>query len=186
MEKLPWDYLANQTFVQFPLLVLYKCRLFTLFHFPDFEKSPFRSRLSKSIIAQEIRIFEQSLVSDWSLSDCTETTSFPRLLLLVPTLGRVEGPWEQSWNWVDFVPKWLIWSRHRLLGRLLQSCAGTWLQIRPLTTVPWGNSAQQGPSPLRNLEVLTYWPKLTDEMAGHKINFCCFVLFCSSHSLPFV
>ena len=79
MEKLPWDYLANQTFVQFPLLVLYKCRLFTLFHFPDFEKSPFRSRLSKSRIAQEIRIFEQSLVSDWSLSDCTEATSFPRL-----------------------------------------------------------------------------------------------------------
>lgn len=83
-------------------------------------------------------------------------------------------------------PNWLIWSRHRLLGRLLRSCAGTWFQIRALPTVPWGNSAQQGPSPLRNLEILTYWRKLTDEMAGHKINFCCFVLFCVSHSLPFV
>ena len=36
--------------------------------------------------------------------------------------GRVEGPWEQSWNWVDFVPNWLIWSRHLLLGRLVRSC----------------------------------------------------------------
>ena len=74
--------------------------------------------------------------------------------------GRVEKPWEQSWNWVGFVPNWLIWSRHRLLGRLLRSCARTWVQIRLLTTVPRGNSAQQGPGPLLNLGVLTHWRKL--------------------------
>ena len=81
---------------------------------------------------------------------------------------------------MDFVPSCHIWWRHRLLGRLLRRCARTWAQIRPLTTVPWGNSEQQGPSPLQNPEVLTYWRKLTDEMAGHKINFRCFVLLIPS------